>query len=79
MGEQPGARQQHVAGQLRIVQLQRLHGLVHAGPQRQVRAPALEQQVGEEQQEARDDRQQASTLYSYPSLAPRTDVATGRP
>ena len=55
MGEQPGARQQHVAGQLRIVQLQRLHGLVQAGPQHQVWAPALKQQVGEEQQEADDD------------------------
>jgi len=55
MGEEPGARQQHVAGEFRIMQLHRLQGLLQAGSQPRVRTLALDQQIGEEQQETRNN------------------------
>jgi hypothetical protein len=39
------------------MQLQILQRLLHAFPPSEVRAPALDEQVGKEQQEARHDRQ----------------------
>ena len=56
MGQQPGARQQHVAVQLGVVHLEGVQRLVHAFAQTRVRVLAAQQQKRQQQQEAGGDQ-----------------------
>ena len=56
MGQQPGARQQHVAVQFGVVHLEGVQRLVHAFAQAYVRVLAAQQQKRQQQQETGGDQ-----------------------
>ena len=72
MGQQTGARQQHVTVQLGVVHLKDVQRLVHVFPQTRIRVLAAQQQKRQQQQEAADDQK------SFPRNAHHGSSSPGR-